>query len=217
MNGIKYKNKVINLASGLLAVCFIVASCNSDKPDRAVVMSKLKNTAKLATVEYIVTKVISAKDKNWFAKDAYFFAETEATIKAGIDLEKIKEEDVRIDGKRISIKLPPVEILNFSYPAEGFKVIPEYTDESAFFKWNTLDVNEKDELYRQGEADIRASINELGIIKTAQTNTRTILKRILSLAGFEEIYLEFPENQQSINLQDEQLLKDLKEYFSNKK
>jgi hypothetical protein len=164
-----------------------------------------------------VTKVISTKDKNWFAKDAYFFAETEAAIKAGIDLEKIKEEDVKIDGKRISIRLPQIEILNFSYPAEGFRVIPQYTDESAFFKWNTLDVNDKDDLYRQGEADIRANINELGIIKTAQANTRIILKRILSLSGFEEIYIEFPENQQTIDLQDKQLLNDLKEFLSNKK
>ncbi len=202
--------------SGLLSAMLIASSC-SQQPDRALVISKLKNSAKLATVEYIVTKVISAKDKNWFAKDAYFFAETEAVIKAGIDLEKLKEDDIKIDGRKISIKLPAVEIINFSYPAEGFKVIEKYSDESAIFKWNSIDVGEKDDLYRQGEADIRANINDLGIIKTAQENTRILLKRILAISGFDEIYIEFADNPQGLETQDKQLLKDLKEYFSKNK
>jgi hypothetical protein len=200
----------------LLLAMLLVLSCNN-KPDRALVISKLKNSAKLATVEYIVTKVISTKDRNWFAKDAYFFAETQAVIKAGIDLEKLKEEDVKIDGRKISIKLPPVEIVNFSYPAEGFKVIEKYSDESAIFKWNSIDVSEKDDLYRQGEADIRSNINDLGIIKSAQTNTGILLKRILTISGFDEIYIEFAANQNVIETPDKQLLNDLKEYFSKNK
>jgi len=201
---------------GLLAAFLISTSCNQE-PDRAMVISKLKNSAKLATVEYIVTKVISANDKNWFAKDAYFFAETEAVIKAGIDLEKLKEEDVKIEGRKISIKLPAVEIINLSYPAEGFKVIEKYSDESAIFRWNSISVNDKDELYRQGETDIRANIKDLGIIQTAQANTRILLKRILSISGFEEIYIEFADNPQGLETQDKQLMKDLKEYFSKNK
>jgi hypothetical protein len=109
-----------------------------------------------------------------------------------------------------------VEIVNFSYPAEGFKVIEKYSDEGAIFKWNTISVSEKDDLYRQGEADIRANINDLGIIKSAQANTRILLKRILTIAGFEEIYIDFADNPQGLEMQDKQLLKDLKEYFSKK-
>jgi len=198
---------------GLILFLILSTSCTR-KPDRALVISKLKNSAKLATVEYIVTKVISAKDKNWFAKDAYFFAETEAIIKAGIDLEKLKEDDIKITGQRISITLPPVEIINFSYPAEGFKVIEKYSDEAAIFKWNSIDVKDKDELYRQGEADIRASLNDLGIIKTAQTNTRTLLKKMLTFSGFTEIYIEFSDGQEGLATQDKQMLNDLKEFFS---
>jgi hypothetical protein len=201
--------------SSLLTFILFSLSCNNG-PDRAMVISKLKNTSKLATVEYIVTKVISAKDKNWFARDAYFFAETEATIKAGIDLGKLKAEDVKIDGNKISIKLPPVEIINFSYPAEGFKVIEKYTDESAIFKWNSIDVETKDDLYRQGEVDIRASLKDIGIIKSAQDNTKLLLNKILTLSGFEEIYIEFNKDQENIETPDKQLLKDLSEFLGKK-
>jgi len=200
----------------LLLFILISVSCNRGEPDRAMVISKLKNSAKLSTVEYIVTKVISAKDNNWFAKDAYFFAETEATIKAGIDLDKLKDEDVKIDGSKISILLPPVEIINFSYPAEGFKVIEKYSDEAAIFKWNSINVATKDDLYRQGEADIRQNIDDLGIINTAQKNTRVLLTKILSLSGFEEIYIDFKE-QESLSTPDATLLKELEEFLNNKK
>ena len=206
------KNGIIVTA----AMLFLTVSC-SNEPDRALVISKLKNSSKLATVEYIVTKVISAKEKNLILKDAYFFAETEAVIKAGIDLEKLKEDNVRITGKRISITLPPVEIINFSYPAEGFKVIEKYSDEDAITKWNSIDVFEKDDLYRQGEADIRANINDLGIIKSAQTNTRILIEKLLSLSGFDEIYIEFSNDQQELITQDRELLNELKEFFSKNK
>ena len=201
----------------VVVLMLLISTSCSRKPDRAQVISKLKNSAKLATVEYIVTKVISAKDKNWFAKDAYFFAETEATIKAGIDLEKLKEEDVKITGHRISISLPAVEIINFSYPAEGFRVIEKYSDDAAIFKWNSIDVKDKDELYRQGEEYIRENFNNLGIKESAQTNTRALLKKILTLSGFEEIYIEFKDSQGGLATQDRQLLNDMKEFFSKNK
>ena len=46
------KNGIIVTAAMLL----LMVSC-SNEPDRALVISKLKNSSKLATVEYIVTKV----------------------------------------------------------------------------------------------------------------------------------------------------------------
>ena len=199
----------------LLLLMILNTSCNRN-PDRALVISKLKNSAKLATVEYVVTKVITTRDQNWLAKDAYFFAETEATIKAGIDLDKLKEEDIKIEGMRISVNLPPIEIINFSYPAEGFRVIEKYSDQSAVFKWNTISVATKDDLYRQGEADIRSSLSDLGIVKTAQKNTRLLLTKILRLSGFDEIYITFKKSEK-LNTQDETLLKELEDFLNRKK
>lgn len=199
----------------LILLLIFNSSCNRN-PDRALVISKLKNSAKLASVEYVVSKVITTHDQNWLAKDAYFFAETQASIKAGIDLDKLQEEDIKIDGTRISILLPPIEIINFSYPAEGFKVIKKYTDQAAIFKWNTINVASKDDLYRQGEADIRESIDDLGIVKTAQKNTRLLLTSILRLSGFDEIYISFKKSEK-LNTQDENLLKELQEFLNRKK
>ncbi len=208
-----YRKTLLLLAT---LVILISISCNLE-PDRTLVISNLKNSSKLATVEYVVSKIISAKDDNWFAKDAYFFAETEAAIKIGVDLEKLKEEDISIQGKRISIKLPPVEIINFSYPAEGFKVIERYSENNAILKWNSIGVKQKDELYRQGEIDIRNNIKNLGIIETAQKNARTLLTKVLQLSGFQEIYIEFKRNNDELLSQDKQMLKEFKEFILQQK
>ena len=49
-----------------------------------------------------------------------FLAHSKAIVKAGVDLEKLRKQDVDIEGKSISLKLPPVEVINFSYPSDHF-------------------------------------------------------------------------------------------------
>lgn len=178
----------------------VFQSCHvKTKPDRAQVIDKLKSSAKLATVEYVVTKVISSEKKHWLFKDTHFFAETEANIKAGIDLDKLRENDVQINGTRISILLPAIEMINFSYPAEGFHVVDDYTDQNKRLQWNNFTLNDKDKLFRDAETSIMENIDKLGITKSAETNTRKLLTRILRSLGYTEVYISFrktgkPEN-----------------------
>jgi len=197
----------------LLLTIILFISCGDKGPNRAKVVSKLKGSAKLATVEYIVTKVISAENKVLLGKNTYFFAETEAHIKAGIDLDKLTEDDIKIVGTKITIKLPAIEIINFSYPADAFKVVDSYTYSAPLFWWRNFDIEKRDELYRQGETDIRDNIKYLGIVESARKNTIMFLKPVLESSGFEEIYISFHEtddknlNQSDLVDQSEELKK----------
>ena len=203
----------------LLLMAFVVSACQDKGSHRAEVVSKLKSSAKLATVEYVVTKVISATEKHRLFKDTYFFAETEATIKAGIDLDKLREEDIVVDGKKINLTLPPIEIINFSYPAAGFQIVDKYTDESSRKRWNSINLKTRDELYRKGEEDIRRNIGNLGITKTAEKNTIMFLTPILRASGYDEIYIQFREDeslvQENKSLKDQ--VKKLEEELETKK
>lgn len=183
----------------------VVLSCNHRDNDRAQIANKIRNASRLATVEYVVTKVISAQKKHLLSRDSYFFAETEATIKAGIDLNKLRPEDIQIAGNRIEVELPPIELINFSYPAEGFRIVEDYTYTDFWLRWKNFSVEEKDKLYRMGEQDIRDNISKLGITESAQENTRRLLTQVLQNAGFEEIYLYFEQNP------DDEVLTELKQ------
>lgn len=193
-----YKPKTVKFILNYILIAafslvFLGACGGSKSPDRAEVVNKIRSASKLATVEYVVTKVISSKKKHFLSRDSYFFAETEATIKAGIDLNKLNAEDITINSRQIQVELPSIELINFSYPADGFHVVEDYTYNDFWMKWKNFSIEEKDKLYRMGEEDIRSNISNLGITETARKNTRRLLRRILENSGFEEIYISFKE------------------------
>ncbi len=110
----------------------------------------------------------------------------------GIDLNKLREEDVRITENRISLRLPPIEWIHFSYPAEKFRPDPYYSDDNR--RWNEFSFEEKDALFREAEIAIINSIPYLGITQTAEERTRQLMTALLRRMGFEEVYIEFAPN-----------------------
>ena len=172
---------------------FLFSGCQTeDNSNRALVISQIQNASKLSTVEYVVSKiVIGRKEKKLLGfplRDASFLATTEASIKVGIDLAKITSDDVEEDGDKITIQLPPVEVINFSYPAEKFKVD---SDLSKDWDFNSINVEDMDFYFREAELDIRENLPRLGIYNTAQSRTRIFIENLLKRAGYKEIYIHY--------------------------
>jgi len=119
-----------------------------------------------------------------------FLAHSQATIKAGIDLEKLTPDDITISEQLIKLKLPPVQVINFSYPIEKF-TIDEQVTEQAFL--NSFTLEDYDELFQQAELDIRQNLQYLGIVKTTREKTRLLLVSLLKNLGYQEVYIEFKD------------------------
>ena len=60
---------------------------------------------------------------------AEFVAYSKAYVKTGIDLSELKKEDVIIEGKSITLKLPHVRIIDFRYPFDEFEIDYIYLSE----------------------------------------------------------------------------------------
>jgi uncharacterized lipoprotein YajG len=193
-----------------ISILFLLG-CKEDK--RYLVVSKVKSTCALATTETIIDKVvIGYKEKRTFFRlfalgEASFLAETEATIKTGVRLEKIMPEDVIIKGDRIELKLPAVEVLNFDYPFEAVRV-NEVASRNALF--NQVTVEDEEMFLRMAESDIRKHLEYTGIVKQTQDNVRSMLMGILTQLGYEEIYIVFKSDDliQQIVIPQELLSKD---------
>jgi uncharacterized lipoprotein YajG len=193
-----------------ISILFLLG-CKEDK--RYLVVSKVKSTCALATTETIIDKVvIGYKEKRTFFRlfalgEASFLAETEATIKTGVRLEKIMPEDVIIKGDRIELKLPAVEVLNFDYPFEAVRV-NEVASRNALF--NQVTVEDEEMFLRMAESDIRKHLEYTGIVKQTQDNVRSMLMGILTQLGYEEIYIDFKSDDliQQIVIPQELLSKD---------
>ena len=139
-------------------------------------VSKIRKASKLATVEFTIDKtVFASRDKKllWLIKlnHADFLAYTQAFVKTGIDLNKLQPDDVVIDGKMIRLTLPHIEVLNFSYPIEKYRIDKEIT-RNAFL--NRFTIEDYDKFYQQAEINIRNNLKYLGIVKTTEEKTISV-------------------------------------------
>ncbi len=179
------------LLIGLLSSLLLTAC---QKEERGLVVGKLQQASDLATTEFTVDKIVhgtKTKKTAWFIKlsEARFLAYSQAKIKAGIDLSDIAEDDVRIDGKKITLKLPPIKVINFSYPPSSFKEDTLVSDPSSFL--NNISVADQEAFFREAELDIRNNLEYMGIVETTQNHCQTMLHQLLRSLGYEEIYISF--------------------------
>ena len=170
----------------------LLVSCQKD--ERGLVVGKIQRASDLATTEFTVDKIVhgtKTKKVAWFIKlsEARFLAYSQARIKAGIDLSDIRESDISIERKKITLRLPPVKVINFSYPPASFQEDTLISDPSAFL--NTISIADQEAFFRQAELDIRSNLEYMGIVETTQGHTRTLLTQLLRSLGYEEIYITF--------------------------
>lgn len=171
----------------------IVVLCHACGPKRHFVVSKVRSAAKLATTETIIDKVVIGTKTKKFLRllrisEANFVAYTEATVKTGVDLQKIEEKDIVIEGNKITLTLPSIEVLDFQYPFDKFRIDSAITS-NAFL--NRFDIVDYEEFYRMAELDIRENLQYTGIIQQTRQNTDRLLRSLLDNLGYEEIYISF--------------------------
>lgn len=179
-----------------LLILFL-SSCSKEKKVNDVFA--LREMSELATVEYIVTKIIRASDdKTWYkVGDRKILMSCEASVKAGIDMSAIREENISIEGKSISLVLPKAHLVSINIRPEDVKV--EY-EETGIFRDNFSSA-ERDQLMTQGEKQIRNSVDSLGVLQTAETNASLFVSNYLKQLGYDRIHIRFSNTSTSPRLQ----------------
>ena len=148
----------------------------------------LRELNDLATVQYVVTKIIKANDDSWFKIGTRkILMSCTATLTAGIDLSKITENNIDIKNKTIDLHLPHATLLSLDIKPEDLKT--EYEDVSLFR--SSFSSAERDAFAAQGEANIRKSVDSLGILQTAEINANFILTDFLRRLGYEKINIHY--------------------------
>ena len=124
-------NLLIILAAGVVFVCLVALflaarKSTSAEPEKPVVKTTLLSPTVLihevrsaALVTYGQIGTVSMKKERakaeWRAFDRFFGEElvmdVGVRVVAGVNLKHLREEDVRVDGKSVSIVLPPTKVL----------------------------------------------------------------------------------------------------------
>ncbi|MEM9834175.1 MAG: DUF4230 domain-containing protein [Bacteroidota bacterium] len=179
---------------GIIAT--LLLACQPE--DRGLVVGKIQQASDLATTEFTVEKIVhgtKTKKLAWFIKlsEARFLAYSQAKIKAGVDLSQIEESDIQIDGQKIILELPPVKIVNFSYPPGSFQEDTVISDPRSFL--NSISVADQEIFFRDAELDIRNNLEYMGIVETTQNHTQTLLRQLLRSLNYDEVYISFSSDE----------------------
>src|SRR5262249_39429796 len=76
---------------------------------RASILRRVKALSNLATLQYVMEKVVILEDVKWFGETRVLML-AQGIVKAGVDLSRLDPGVLEIPGKTIRIKLPPPQI-----------------------------------------------------------------------------------------------------------
>ena len=77
----------------------------------AAVVKQVQTLSQLVTVKYVIEKVVVYEDVKWFpGGENRVLMIAHGVVKAGVDFQKLKPEDLELSGKRVKIRLPNPQI-----------------------------------------------------------------------------------------------------------
>jgi hypothetical protein len=145
------------------------------------VVEQVQTLSDLVTVKYVLEKVVILEDVKWYGESRVLLL-AHGVVKAGIDLKRVTPSDVTISGKKISLCLPPPQIVDAYLDDKDCRVVDRTT--------GLLRVFDKDlEQTARADAvdDIRRAARADGILDEADKRARLELELFLRQAGFEQV------------------------------
>jgi hypothetical protein len=174
------------LAAAVVAwLLFFQSGIRIDLSQPAVVQ-RIQRLQRLETVVYSMEKIVTgAQDSAYLPKflggDRILLI-VHGEVTAGIDLAKLDQSKININGRRIELELPPAEIFATRIDNQRTRV---YSRETGLF--TTPDPNLESAARREAERQIGQAAIDSGILKTAASNGRANLTGLLEALGFETV------------------------------
>jgi hypothetical protein len=154
-------------------------------PDPVSIIHEIRSLARLETIQFTVEKVITADSgredlKALFGDKLLFVAHGE--VIAGLNLEKLGMNDVHLDGKVVTIKLPEPEVLVTRLDNQSSYVYDRQTG------LLVRQDSQLESLARQkAEEEIYRTAIDDGILKQARLNAESYLDRLIRSLGYEDV------------------------------
>jgi len=149
--------------------------------DTVTVVQQIQTLSELVTVKYVVEKVVVIEDEKWYGESRVLLL-AHGIVKAGIDLKKLSPGDLRISGKKISIRLPDAQITDAYLDDRRTQVIDHTTG-----LLRQYDKDLEQTARETAVLDLRMAARQNGIINDADERARLELAVFLHQAGYDQI------------------------------
>ncbi len=157
-------------------------------PDPVTIIHEVRSLARLETIKFSLEKIITAETRqgvfDWLIGDRLIFV-AHGEVIAGIDLNKLDQEDLDVRGGVLYVKLPEAEIFVTALDNEQSYV---YDRDTGLFTHG--EVNLETEARRVAEREIEKSALEDGILELAAQNAESFLDRLFRDLGYPEVIFE---------------------------
>jgi hypothetical protein len=145
------------------------------------VVHEVQSLSDLVTVKYVMDKVVVLEDMKWYGENRVLLL-AQGVVKAGIDLKRLKPDDISITGKTISLRLPPTQITDAYLDDKASQVIDHTTGLLRAF-----DKDLEQSARQNAVDDIARAARRAGILDEADKRGREELQNFFKRAGFESV------------------------------
>jgi len=159
-------------------------------PDPVTYINEVRALARLETIQYSVSQVMTGELNQGtfdFAFGTKILVVVHGTVIAGIDMEKLLPEDMRMDNGVLYVNLPPAEILATTLNTEKTEV---YTLQEGLLV--DVDPNLVLTTIQGGQDKIVSVALEDGILQQAEKNAESYLYRFFTALGYSNVI--FPQD-----------------------
>lgn len=177
----------------LIFIALFLGGCSTNEELPKADVFEIRNIGVLSTSEYTFGKVLRIEDPGeWYAYgDRKILISTKAIVKAGVNLNDLKQEDIKVNGKTLSIDLPPASITSFQMDPNQIKV--EMEDINWFRDGFTQ--QEKNKFLKEGEKKIRQEIEQTNILKDAERTSTEFITKFYKQLGYDSVRVTFKDFQ----------------------
>ncbi len=156
--------------------------------DQPTVVRQIQRLQRLETVSYTVDKIIGGERDNpylpkFLAGDRILLV-VHGEVVAGVNLGNMQPSDVTIDGRNISLHLPPAEVFSTRIDNAKSRV---YSRDTGLF--SSPDPNLESEVRQEAERELQQAAIVDGILKNADQNARSTVSGMLAGLGFSQVSL----------------------------
>lgn len=154
-------------------------------PDPVTIIHKVRSIARLETIHYSVEKVITAEYNQGLLRPLFgdrllFIAH--GYVIAGIDMEKLRADDLWLEGGVLYVRLPEPEVLVATLDNEKSYV---YDRQTGLLTHG--DPNLETTARQVAEQEILKAALEEGILKQARINAEVYLDRFFEALGYQNV------------------------------
>ena len=157
-------------------------------PSGPVVLLQMQKLARLETAKFNGQAIVKSETKGLLpisiAGDSLVFM-AQGEVVAGVDLAKMGEGDVRVDGETVHVKLPAAEIFHTALNSKTSEVAQRQTG-----LFSKPDINLETNARIESEDRLREAALQSDILQKANENARDAVRKQLESAGVKDLQFD---------------------------